>query len=145
MPMKNFTKISNYYNKLINPIKYVGKSNIVTVRSSLELKYIIFLDTNDRVLEWSSEDKIFNYKDLLGKNHRYYIDFWLKYINNDGIVFEKFVEIKPYYQTIPPKQTYSRYSKAQWVQNNLKWQAVKDYCLLNENVKFEIVTEKNLI
>lgn len=142
--MKNFTKISNYYNKLINPDKYVGKNKIVTVRSSLELKYIIFLDKNDRVLEWSSEDRIFNYKDLTGKNHRYYIDFWLKYINNDNIVAEKFVEIKPYYQTIPPKATYSRYAKAQWIQNNLKWQAVKDYCELNENVKFEIVTEKQL-
>ena len=142
--MKNFTKISNYYNKLINPDKYIGKSKIVTVRSSLELKYIIFLDKNDRVLEWSSEDRIFNYKDLTGKNHRYYIDFWLKYINNDNIVAEKFVEIKPYYQTIPPKATHTIYAKAQWIQNNLKWQAVKDYCELNENVKFEIVTEKQL-
>jgi len=146
--LKNFLTINNYYPRLINPEKYTGRLKIITIRSSLELKMVNRLDSNKDVLKWSAEDKIFYYKDLTGKKHRYFIDFWIMYYNPNGVLTEKYIEVKPHYQTIPPKNSYSNYSKGTWVQNNLKWQAVREYCeeMTSDEkiVKFQIITEREL-
>jgi hypothetical protein len=147
--MKKFQQIPNFYNNLKNPEKYVGERKIITIRSSLELKLALRLDQDKNILQWSSEDKIIKYKDLLGKYHKYFMDFWIKYINHNGIIAEKYIEVKPFYQTIPPKTTYSTYSKAEWIKNNLKWQATREFCLneskdKNKIVMFQILTEKDI-
>jgi len=146
---KKFLKIQNFFNNLQNPEKYVGNKKIITIRSSLELKLVLRLDQNINILEWSSEDKIIKYKDLKGKYHRYYVDFWIKYINNDNIIAEKYIEVKPSYQIIPPKNTYSVYSKVEWIKNNLKWNAITEYCQSesvdkNKIIKFVLMTEKEI-
>ena len=145
---KNFLQIPNFYSSLKNPEKYCGKKKVVTIRSSLELKMVLKLDRLIEVIEWSSEDKIISYKDMRGQRHKYFVDFWIRYLNSDGVETCKLIEIKPYYQTIPPKDTYSTYSKFEWMKNNLKWKAAIEYCdNLTKNgvlTKFQIITEKDL-
>lgn len=72
------------------------------------------------------------------------MDFYIKYINNSGILAEKYIEVKPYYQLLQPQNHYSIRSKAEYIKNRLKWQATYEYC--NEhNIGFDIYTEKGIV
>jgi hypothetical protein len=83
--MKMFLQIQNYYPSLKFPEKYNGNKKIISIRSSLELEFVLMLDSNSSVLYWSSEETIIKYKDLTGKYHRYYVDFTMIYVNNNNL------------------------------------------------------------
>jgi hypothetical protein len=58
-----------------------------------------YLDGNDSILRWSSEEIIIPYRSPIdGKVHRYFPDFWVK--TSQG---ETLIEIKSKIQTKPPK------------------------------------------
>ena len=126
--------------------KYRGNHKNITYRSSWEHKFMKWLDHNDKVLEWNSEEIIIPYRSPIdNKLHRYFPDFWLKYVNKNNQIEERVVEIKPRSQTSPPKKSSKRYLKEvmTWGVNQAKWEACIQVCK-TKGWKFEIFTEKHL-
>jgi len=48
--------------KVKNPAKYKGDPTRVIYRSSLELKFMNFLDTHSDIIEWNSEEVVVPYR-----------------------------------------------------------------------------------
>jgi hypothetical protein len=135
----------------ININKYKGDPTNIRFRSMWERSFMVFCDTNSSILEWSSEETIIPYlNELDQKIHRYFVDFWLKIKQKDGSIVTRLVEIKPYYQTIPPvieegkKVKKSKIREIEtWIVNKCKWKAAQEYCKI-KGIEFLILTEKNL-
>jgi len=120
--------------KVKNPAKYKGDPTKVIYRSSLELKFMNFLDTHSDVLEWNSEEVVVPYRCVTdNKLHRYFVDFWFKKKTPDGKIESILVEIKPLAQT----------QVMTWGKNQSKWKAAEEYCK-DRGWKFQIITEKEL-
>ena len=67
-----------------NKSKYKGNLQKIIFRSSYELQFMHYCDNNPGVLEWASEELAIPYvKPTDGKIHRYFLDFWMKYVSND--------------------------------------------------------------
>ena len=82
--------------KLKNPQKYNGNPCNVIYRSLWERKYMVKCDTDENILEWSSEEIALPYRSPLDKKiHRYYPDFLVKERLADGTIKKYLVEIKP--------------------------------------------------
>ncbi len=154
MQNRNFNKKKHIIYKPMNIKKYKGRDYPIC-RSSWETTFCKWLDRNDKVIEWSSESVIINYQDpsnqiIRGKikSRRYYPDFLIKIITNKGLQ-TWLVEIKPYKETIPPKQTIKKstktilYESKTWKTNTAKWRAAKAYCNKRKWI-FKIITEKEL-
>jgi len=138
--------------QLKNPAKYSGKlTEQIIFRSSWEYSFIKYLDNNDSVIEWSSEEISIHYKSIDGKMHRYFPDFFSSYRNKDGKMITALIEIKPYAETIEPKipANTKRTRKSILKQletykiNQLKWQAAKKYCS-EKAWKFYVLTEVDI-
>lgn len=131
-----------------NKEKYKGDINAIEYRSSWELKYMLELDTDPMVLEWSSESIIVPYiSPIDNRKHRYFPDFWVKRDTGFGIV-EEMIEIKPKAQTKGPKvkdKPTKRYINEvrTWGVNSAKWAAAEIYCE-SRNWDFIILTEDHL-
>lgn len=118
------------------------KDEPIIYRSGLELQFINFCETNDKILKWSSEPiSIKYYNRLKKKEANYYPDYVLEMKSKEGDVQHVIVEIKPYNQTKMPKETDSRWLKEMWVMNTDKWNAATKFAK-DHNAKFIIVTEK---
>lgn len=138
-------------NSLHNPQKYVGKiRDNITYRSSWELSLIKFLDNDDSILEWSSEEKVIIYTNPIDKKkHRYFLDFYIKYKNYKGGITEALVEIKPFHETQKPVLTEGmsekskNYAVVTYLINTAKWNAAREYCK-SRNMTFLILTEKEI-
>lgn len=135
--------------KLINPHKYDGNPTNVVWRSLWERKYMKYLDLNDNILEWSSEEIFIWYKSPVdGKPHRYFPDFFVKEKKSDGTIKKYLVEIKPKRQTTPPtkpkRQTKKYISEVyEYAKNQSKWEAAREWCL-DRGYDFIILTENEL-
>ena len=82
--------------KVKNPHKYKGDPTKVIYRSSLELKFMNFLDNHPDVSEWNSEEVVIPYLCPTDrKYHRYFVDFWMKRKNSSGEVQTFLIEVKP--------------------------------------------------
>jgi hypothetical protein len=134
--------------KIINREKYLGDPDNIIYRSSWELKCLLWFDKNDDIVSWSSEELIIPYiSPVDGKPHRYFPDFFVKSKTKKGIK-TMVIEIKPYKQTIPPKQR-KKVTKlyitevATWGVNQAKWEAAKEYCS-DRKWEFKILTEHDL-
>lgn len=129
-----------------NKHKYVGDINRIIYRSSYELQMCSFLDNNQRVLRWSSEEIIIPYvKPTDGRVHRYFPDFWVEYVNKDGEILQEILEVKPKTQTRAPRagSKYLLYEQRTLAVNIAKWAAADAFCKKN-NMKFRIITEKSV-
>ena len=132
-----------------NPRKYRGDVNNIVYRSSWELKFMNWCDTNPSVIEWGSEEVIVPYIcHTDGKPHRYFVDFNIKVKDRCGNVKEYLIEIKPFAETQPPKEPKrktERYKKS-WLtfaKNQAKWKAAESYAK-NRNKGFIVLTEREL-
>ncbi len=143
-------QVRDIYPKLKNPDKYIG-TRPVSTRSSWEYRFaMLFLDNNERVVSWNSEDVVIPYLfELDGKKHRYFVDFYFK--RDDGKEF--LVEIKPYDQTLPPKAQKRKTKRLlnelkTFTKNKNKWDATKKVCSnlrkSGRDISFVIITEKDL-
>ncbi len=104
---------------------------------------MLYCDKVESVLEWSSEEIAIPYHSPVDtKMHRYYPDFWIKYINLRGDIAEKVIEIKPKAQTIEPRKKYWRTYKTYQI-NKAKWDSAWTFCTEN-NMQFQILTEDHL-
>lgn len=131
------------------PQKYKGNPTNIIYRSLYELKLMMYLDRNQNVIEWASEEFFVPYKSPLdGKIHRYFPDFWVKKKNKEGLTETIVIEVKPKTQTIPPapqKEITKRYlyEVQTWGVNQAKWEAANKYCQ-HKGWKFMLATEKEL-
>ena len=104
---------------------------------------MLYCDKVNAVLEWSSEEVSIWYRSPVDtKMHRYYPDFWIKYIDLRGDIIEKLKEVKPKAQTIRPKEKYWRTYDTYQV-NEAKWKSAIQYCR-EDGMQFQILTEDHL-
>ena len=84
--------------------KYNGDPTNIVFRSLLERKFMVYCDTNESILKWSSEEIIIPYYSPVDKKwHRYFPDFYIKYRDVSGNIRECIIEVKPKTQTSSPK------------------------------------------
>lgn len=135
-----------------NPDKYAGDPNNITYRSSWELSFNQFLDSNDRVLRWASEEIAIPYykptSNRANKIHNYFPDYYVEYVDRHGELHKELIEVKPAAQTKAPtrvgkKKTTQLYEQINWVVNTEKWKAAQQFCD-KYGLKFRILTEKEL-
>jgi hypothetical protein len=138
-----------------NPSKYMGDPTNIVYRSGWELKFMAYIDSHKKVLEWASEEVIVPYRSPIdGRIHRYFPDFLVKQINKDGVKESILIEIKPKYQTIPPdiakkntpkgrvSKRYLNEVKTYGI-NEAKWKAAQEFCD-DRGWKFQIMHEDHL-
>jgi hypothetical protein len=132
-----------------NPQKYIGDHNNIVYRSSWECKVMRWLDQNNDILSWASEELIIPYiSPVDNRYHRYFPDFLVKLKTRDGKVKTMLLEVKPKKQTEPPQQR-KRVTKqyisevTTWGVNQSKWKAAREYCL-DRGWEFKIITEDHL-
>jgi hypothetical protein len=133
-----------------NRKKYKG-NDIPRFLSSWELKLFRWCDSNDDILEWSSECIAIQYTNpLTGKTSCYFPDVAIKMkVGNDVKKF--LVEIKPYRQTIDPKNFERKnkkkksilYEDMTYLKNVAKWKAAEKWCE-KMGYEFTLLTEKEL-
>lgn len=129
-----------------NRSKYRGNITNIVWRSSWELRFLKYLDTNPSVLEYASEEIVVPYISPLDNQvHRYYVDFYAKIQKPDGTIRKYLVEVKPYNQTIQPKvpkRITENYMKVvnTYLVNKAKWKAAINFCSKN-GLEFIVLTE----
>jgi hypothetical protein len=130
-----------------NQEKFIGDTAIF--RSSIELKFFRFCDSNPNIIRWGSENVVIKYFDpVLSKNRKYHIDNYVE-IKEGNIIKKYLVEIKPFKQTQEPKVTKKRkkahllYEQSQFKTNTAKWQYAREFAK-KHGMEFIIITEKDL-
>jgi hypothetical protein len=132
-----------------SPNKYKGNPTNIIWRSTWELRFLKYLDTNPAILEYGSEEIVVPYiSPLDGKAHRYFVDFHFIVRTKEGIDKKYLVEVKPYSQTIEPKRpkniTESYISSVHtYLVNQAKWKYAKEFAK-KAGMEFIILTEKEL-
>ncbi len=133
-----------------NPKKYKGDPTNIVYRSLWERKFMLYCDSNKKILEWGSEEFAIPYRDpVSGRRRRYFPDFYIKYIDGSNRTRRMVVEVKPAKQcrepkVNPPKKTKTWMNEVYtWGVNQAKWKAAKDFC--DDRLwEFKIFTEKEL-
>ncbi|ADG60058.1 head closure [Acinetobacter phage Acj9] len=132
-----------------NKMKYRGHVDKITYRSSWELFYMKWCDSNDKVTAWSSEEAVIPYfSHADGRKRRYFMDIWFKIEGGQ----EFFIEIKPKKETVRPvpPQNLTAASKKRFAQeiytfmvNQDKWKAAKALAD-KRGIIFRVLTEDGL-
>jgi len=111
---------------------------------------MVYCDNNPAIIEWGSEEVIIPYKSPLDqKVHRYFPDFYIKYVNRQGHNIRELIEVKPKKQCSPPKQPKRQTRKylqecATYMINQAKWKAAEEFCK-DRRMGFRILTEDHLL
>ncbi len=107
-----------------------------------------YLDENDSILEWASEELAIRYLCPTDNRwHNYYPDFIVKAMTNNGIQV-MVLEVKPKKETREPvkkKKKSKQYitEVMTWGKNQAKWKAATEYCL-DHGWIFKLITEDEL-
>lgn len=119
---------------------------------------MVYCDMNTTVKWWASEELFVPYLSPLdGKWHRYFVDFVIGVVDENGTEQTLMVEIKPLRQCVAPKvrvfegkvdkrrKDYRDYVRAvrDWSINSAKWAAAQQYCK-QRGWTFKLVTDKDL-
>jgi hypothetical protein len=132
-----------------HPDKYRGDVTGIVFRSSYELKFMNWCDTNPNILQWASEEIVIPYFNPVDKKmHRYFVDFAIVVQETPDTVQKYLVEVKPerFTKAPPtPKRRSRRFltESMQWVVNTAKWDAARKVATDN-GWRFLIVTERDL-
>lgn len=135
--------------RVVNPNKYRGDIQNIIYRSSWELRFMKWCDTNPAVQEWGSETIVIPYKSPVdNKVHRYFVDFYIKVKSKDNAITKYLIEIKPEKFTKPPPVPAKKTRKFieevfQYGTNQAKWKAANEFCL-DRGMKFLVLTESDL-
>ena len=135
--------------KVRAPYKYKGDPTKVVYRSSWELKFMKYCDTNINILEWGSEEMYVWYRSPVdNRPHRYFPDFYIKAKESNGQIKKYIIEVKPKKQTAPPakpkRQTKGYLREAfEYARNQAKWKAANEWCI-DRGFEFKVLTEKEL-
>lgn len=131
------------------PEKYSGDITNIIYRSLWELRFMKYCDTNEKIIEWQSEEKFIPYRSPIDSRiHKYFPDFLIKVKESDGSIKKIMIEIKPHKQTVlPPKpkrQTKKYlYEAYEYAKNQAKWEAAREWCL-DRGYEFKVLTENEL-
>lgn len=143
MPYSGKFKPKNYK-------KYKGDPTKIFYRSLWERRFMVFADNNDAIVEWGSEEFFIPYRSPLdNKVHRYFPDFYIKYVNSKGQTVKEVIEVKPKKQTLPPKKPARRTKRYlqevnTYLINQAKFKAAEEFCK-DRRYKFRILTEEELL
>ena len=136
--------------KIKNSQKYKGNPSNIIYRSLMELRFMKWCDSSEKILIWCSEEVVIPYiSPIDNKRHRYFPDFLIQTAKGWFLI-----EVKPQIESRPPKKKLveklnlkkkRRYMKSvrTWLVNEAKWIAAKKVCEV-EGWTFEIFTEKQL-
>ena len=127
-----------------NPHKYMGDVSNIIYRSSWELKFLNWCDSNPHVVKFSSEETIIPYVSPIdNRPHRYFVDF--KIVLSNGKTY--LIEIKPASQTVPPVGTKKTKRLIQetttFLVNQAKWHAAERFAV-SRGWEFKVLTEYDL-
>lgn len=131
-----------------NNAKYLGGKNPV-YRSSWELKFFRWADMNENVLAWGSENIVIPYVSPLDKRvHRYFVDNFIVFKDNEGNKKKFLIEIKPSKQVAKPDNSNPNrrgllYEQKTWIINQAKWDSARKWAK-DKNCEFLILTEREL-
>ena len=131
------------------PKKYKGDPTNIIYRSLWERRFMIYCDTNEKILEWGSEEIIVPYRSPVdNRYHRYFPDFYIKVKDKNGKIKKMIIEIKPYKQCIEPKVQKRKtkgyiYEVVEYAKNQAKWKAAEEWCL-DRGYEFKVLTENEL-
>ena len=132
------------------PKKYKGDPTNIIYRSLWERKFMRYCDLNESVHQWQSEEIIIPYKSPIdNKIHRYFPDFFIKYIDREGKRRSVVIEVKPKRQLKMPEKNPKKRTKSwahdvhNWVINQAKWKAAEEYCA-DRKYEFRVMTEDDL-
>ena len=138
--------------KVKNRSKYVGAVDNVVYRSSWERRFMVYADTSKKVIKWNSEELVIPYVSPVdGKVHRYFPDFWIQSLSEDGQISNIIIEVKPKGQCQEPKMGKTAKSKYRylrelktWKVNEAKWDKAREFCE-DRKWEFKILTEDHLV
>jgi hypothetical protein len=132
-----------------HPEKYVGDPTNIVYRSSWEAKVMSWLDNNDSIITWASEELFIPYISPVDNRwHRYFPDFLVKFRTKDNKLSTMMLEVKPKKQTAQPdpqkRKTKQFINEVKtWGVNQAKWKAASEYCL-DRGWEFKLITEDHL-
>lgn len=132
-----------------NPQKYKGDVDNIIWRSTWELRVFKWLDENENILEWQSEELFIPYVSPVdGRLRRYFPDIVCKCRKKDGSIETLMLEIKPFKETQEPKVQKKKTKKyinevTTWGINTNKWKAAREFCA-DRGWSFRLITEKEL-
>lgn len=127
---------------IINKEKYVGKG-APRYRSGWEMTFMMFLDSNDNVLQWASESVRIPYRHpLTGKMTMYVPDFLVTYRGPNNTMRAELIEIKPKAQSILEAKMKDR-DRAIIAINYAKWDAATKWARAN-GLTFRVITEDQI-
>jgi hypothetical protein len=122
-----------------NISKYVGKGT-PKYRSGWELTFMMFLDSNDNVLQWASESIRIPYRNpLTGKQSIYVPDFLVTYRGRNNTTIAELIEIKPKKQSLLESRASDR-DRAIVAVNYAKWHQATLWCKKN-GLTFRVINE----
>jgi hypothetical protein len=125
-----------------NTQKYVGVGQ-PKYRSGWEMAFMMFLDSNDNVLQWASESVRIPYRNpITGKQSIYVPDFLITYKNRTNTMSAELVEIKPKKQSLIESRMSDR-DRAVVAVNYAKWDAATKWAKRNGLI-FRVITEDDI-
>lgn len=128
-----------------NRDKYLGDVNNIVYRSLWERNTFRWLDDNDSIKCWNSEEVVIPYIcDTDKRPHRYFMDVYFETTSGECHI----VEIKPAKELSPPKypgRKTKRYisESLTYIKNQSKWRAAEKYAK-TRGWQFSIWTENEL-
>jgi len=125
-----------------NRQKYVGKGE-PRYRSGWEMTFMMFLDSNDNVVNWASEAVRIPYRNpLTGKQTMYVPDFLVTYKGPNNTLKAELIEIKPKKQSLIESKMNQRDASIV-AQNYAKWDAATKWARAN-GLMFRVITEDDI-
>ena len=80
--------------------KYKGNPSNIIYRSLMELRFMKWCDSSEKILQWSSEEVVIPYiSPIDNKRHRYFPDFLIQTAKGWFLI-----EVKPQIESRPPKK-----------------------------------------
>ena len=125
-----------------NPGKYVGKGT-PRYRSGWEMTFMMFLDSNDNIVQWASESITIPYRNpITGKQSMYVPDFFVTYRGRDNTTRAELIEIKPKKQSLIESKMNDR-DRAIVAVNYAKWASAQKWCQRN-GLTFRVINEDQI-
>ena len=125
-----------------NPGKYVGRGT-PRYRSGWEMTFMMFLDSNDNIVQWASESITIPYRNpITGKQSMYVPDFFVTYRGRDNTTRAELIEIKPKKQSLIESKMSDR-DRAIVAVNYAKWASAQKWCQRN-GLTFRVINEDQI-
>ena len=125
-----------------NTAKYVGRGT-PRYRSGWELTFMMFLDSNENVLQWANESISIPYRNpLTGKSSMYVPDFLVTYRGPNNTTKAELIEIKPKKQSLVESKMNAN-ERAIVAVNYAKWDSATKWAKKN-GLTFRVINEDQI-